>query len=621
MRLKSLKAIRFLMLKGHEGFHRDLQLRTEGLSACASYRGPLDNVHGDSINKQVRDQAAELLRLVYEDPKTIKRERPRGLEMRDTYAAGGSNMGSSSGSIGGSGAYGNTVISSSSSGGSTGRPSGYGQGGAISTGNHSTGKMWGYGNPSFANAQQQQQNDPLNKIKDVIVTAIESVTAPPPGVVRSSSMGSGALPNSYKPQALQPVTPGGGWGSAPSETLAARTAERPAERQLEQEPEPIAYAEPQPLVLEGSLECKLVDEITAPGGSRATPQRDELQRFCQRARNLKLMLIVQRLAEKLEQGSTAEVLKALCVVESIIVEEVPGGSGAAQGLSYAIQPLTQSTKPAIKTKAEKILLLVDEDQSSYAAPEQNASIFGHQEQQQQYQQPPQQQQSDEADLFAGLEIAPGAAAGHQPSLIDTAIAAAQPPATISTATSAADSLLFDLGGDSSVPIASTPLTRQTSDLDELIGAPVEKLSAQSLSQQLYQQQFVPQQQQQYGSQQFYGSQQLYAQSPQQYAPSPQQYAPQQQYVQQQQYAQSPQQQYPPQQYPQGYPQGYAAQPPVAASSSSTSLMSNAALIGKSSVAGPNYLVSSQPQGSSSSGFGFTDKKRDAFDFVKQEMNK
>ena len=63
---KVLKVMKHCCTHGHMTFRRDMQRETTAIKACLSYRGTPDPMHGDTLNKAVRDMAQEVMNAVFD---------------------------------------------------------------------------------------------------------------------------------------------------------------------------------------------------------------------------------------------------------------------------------------------------------------------------------------------------------------------------------------------------------------------------------------------------------------------------------------------------------------------------------------------------------------------------
>ena len=68
----------------------------------------------------------------------------------------------------------------------------------------------------------------------------------------------------------------------------------------------------------GQFEEALVERVTAPGGLRAAPRKEELAEVCESARSLDLPLLLLLLTSKVESEEGAGRLRALHVLEALL---------------------------------------------------------------------------------------------------------------------------------------------------------------------------------------------------------------------------------------------------------------------------------------------------------------
>jgi hypothetical protein len=117
-------------------------------------------------------------------------------------------------------------------------------------------------------------------------------------------------------------------------------------------------------VSDGQYEKQLILELCPPGGLKAEPPPDKLQRFLQSISSLDADLICPTLLDCLEEGQPWVIrAKALCVMEACITVGV-----AENGVNkYAdfffecrseIEPLAQHPRPAVKEPARRVMHLL-----------------------------------------------------------------------------------------------------------------------------------------------------------------------------------------------------------------------------------------------------------------------
>ena len=66
VKLKVLRVVKHCCLQGHMTFRRDMQRHTSEVKECLGYRGTADALHGDALNKAVRDAAQEVMTAIFD---------------------------------------------------------------------------------------------------------------------------------------------------------------------------------------------------------------------------------------------------------------------------------------------------------------------------------------------------------------------------------------------------------------------------------------------------------------------------------------------------------------------------------------------------------------------------
>ena len=150
VKLKVLKIIKHCCMSGHATFRRDMQRSTQEIKECLQYRGTPDPLHGDSLNKQVREMAQEVMTSIFDTSVQQQSAAPM--------------QGFGSGSMGQPGPGGFQPPQPGMPGGGwnqpgaqpgfSGPPAGpdpstFAYAPKVETGAYSTGKMQGFGNPNF----------------------------------------------------------------------------------------------------------------------------------------------------------------------------------------------------------------------------------------------------------------------------------------------------------------------------------------------------------------------------------------------------------------------------------------------------------------------------------------
>jgi hypothetical protein len=98
---KVLKILKHLAEKGHEGFKQDLQRRTDLIRDAMAFRGPADQMHGDTFNKLVRTSAEELMEALFDSANAGPRMAPGQAPsvIKTTSAGAGYGSGAQQGNV------------------------------------------------------------------------------------------------------------------------------------------------------------------------------------------------------------------------------------------------------------------------------------------------------------------------------------------------------------------------------------------------------------------------------------------------------------------------------------------------------------------------------------------
>ncbi len=366
------------------------------LCACvrhsAGYRGAADPLHGDALNKAVRDMAQEVMTAIFDTSTPSE-----AMQNAGRMQAFGSNCppGGCSGGAGSAAGTFQPATFAPSAGASAGAgfspPLDPHLAPKVETGAYSTGRMQGFGNPNF----QQKAAEPskVSAIASSVAAAAQAglskMTAKASGsgcggsgmASSSSSGGYGGVGGSgfansggggYNPGAAAPAYSGAGdQGAAAAAT--ARAAGRPGGGWGSPAPAQAATGAP-PMVQgvrstaaaggpTGDYEAKLVEEVTAPGGVRATVPRDELRKFVAAAASLDKAALATLLEAKLSAPEWQRRLKALSLVEALIKEDDAGGRSSVVRTHFAgaaanIEAQLNSAQASLKDKARKVLELL-----------------------------------------------------------------------------------------------------------------------------------------------------------------------------------------------------------------------------------------------------------------------
>jgi len=381
----------------------------------AGHRGTADPLHGDALNKAVRDAAQETMAAIFDAAPASEQLQSAGRMQgfgSDGVPAGGSA------SIG---TYGAPIPPVGGLGGGTLAVGGLGGAGGyapkVETGAYSTGRMQGFGNPTFDHRPQETSKlekfassmatglkEGVSKIQAKIGKLSEDGYASHGGSAAFSGGGFGGGSGTYgggscggshsgfgapvgggfcapvgggfcgtgaggnsggsfggfgdgagfqpPPAALPGATssphragqPGGGWGAVPSPLPASNP------------PLPVSTAPPAEAA--GEYEARLVDEVTAPGGVRASISREELRKFVTAVKSLDSRAIAALLQARLEGTEWQRRLKALMVIEGLLKEGDDAVLGHFQKNVGCIQAQLGSSQASLKEKARKLLDLL-----------------------------------------------------------------------------------------------------------------------------------------------------------------------------------------------------------------------------------------------------------------------
>ncbi|KOO34393.1 ap-4 complex accessory subunit tepsin-like protein [Chrysochromulina tobinii] len=361
------------------------------------FRGDADPLHGDALNKQVRDLGQECMTAIYDTSQPVENMttagRIQGLGCNGAPSTCGASASSAAGSF--QPAF---APPSGAAGGFTPPPVDPSMMPKVETGAYSTGKMQGFGNTNYKPSEPSKVSQALGSVAAGLSKMASKPGGPPAGVGMSMPGSTGGYDGSgngggYNPTATfsapEPAvpsgprvagqvgggwgapspapapapavagTPGGGWGAAPAPALAGA----PGGGWGAPAPAPGAPPAPAPVRSTGEYEAKLVDEVTAPGGVRATVPREELKRFCEAAKSLDKAALARLLEAKLGAPEWQRRLKALSLIEALIKEEDEGVAAKVVRAYFTnagptIEAQHDSAQASLKEKARKVLELL-----------------------------------------------------------------------------------------------------------------------------------------------------------------------------------------------------------------------------------------------------------------------
>ena len=363
---KTLLVMKHVAKGGRMDFRRSLQKRNDEVKAALQFKGPPDPLRGDEPYRRVRDAAKEALEAMFDNtpPPSVSSSAMSG---RITGMSSGANdprfppaptnNNSNSG-------YPPIPQVRPSGGFSTALPGqpGYDPNSPMHAPPVSTGSMSGFGN---YDPKKDSGGGILGAVKSAFTTSVATV---PPATARPQQTSNGYPPATQpRPQSNfppaeyrgtpsttannaggyggpsqfgaptgnhRPGQPGGGWGSTssslptntnPSQGGLGRRGHMPAG--TSGEPGRVGGA-----AKDGKFERTLVEDLTAPGGVRAVPDKDKLSSFITSVRTLDMTIIGPLLDERLslafpestDPSGVAIATKALLVIEAIANSSVEG---------------------------------------------------------------------------------------------------------------------------------------------------------------------------------------------------------------------------------------------------------------------------------------------------------
>eukprot|EP00929_Paragymnodinium_shiwhaense_P039637 TRINITY_DN20809_c0_g2_i1.p1 TRINITY_DN20809_c0_g2~~TRINITY_DN20809_c0_g2_i1.p1 ORF type:complete len:805 (-),score=208.11 TRINITY_DN20809_c0_g2_i1:176-2590(-) len=360
VKCKVLRIIRHVCEQGKADFRRAVQKRSEVVKGCLQYRGTPDPLKGDSMNKQVREEADAAVKAVFSSDSATNAyggnlEASRKMQGFGSEGHGGGDS-FVQGRIG--------QLPSQSGGGMRGFGSDDmgGGGGGMPKGPSSMGSggMVGFGNPNFDNAPKEDKDSMFSQAMSSGWTAVSSLTNK---VSQVSGMGTQSRPgqtgggyggygggpggmdsnmSSYRAPPVggaQTASFGQGvqgrWGGDSS--AAAAVSSRATSSSTT-----------------GEYEARIVEALCAPGGPRVAPSKDALEDFCKKCESLDCTAVADQLRKKLLGTEWQIRLKALHAIEALNNHGLDGIVGPLQqhcsDLLFEAQEL-----PQCKQKATQVL--------------------------------------------------------------------------------------------------------------------------------------------------------------------------------------------------------------------------------------------------------------------------
>mmetsp|Transcript_13475 Transcript_13475/g.49036 ORF Transcript_13475/g.49036 Transcript_13475/m.49036 type:complete len:611 (+) Transcript_13475:157-1989(+) len=311
VKIKALRSLKYLCFKADVTFRRDLQKNAQIIRNLQMYKGAEDALKGDADNKRVRELAKEVVKLMYEGPAAS----PDAGSLGPAAPAAASYSGKIQG-FGSDSARGESKSGSSGSG-STGISKfisfrgGNKDTGAGKTSSGSSGRGFGFGSKAQddkkATSSASEQGGSSYSVEQVSNAAMSS---------------GGAFTNKSQLQAMV-----------------------------------------------GSEEARIVNDVTAPGGVRPQPTREELANFVNVAFSVDSGMVVSALAAKLGEMQWQVKLKALCAIEALCTnpktEHYKDLFTEYQG---EIESLLEMPQSSVKERAKKVLVVIGAREAEAPAP-------------------------------------------------------------------------------------------------------------------------------------------------------------------------------------------------------------------------------------------------------------
>jgi len=217
VKIKTLRLIKHCCLHGHATFKKDMKSFTAEVKECLNFRGDADPLHGDALNKQVRDLGQECMTAIYDTSQPVENMttagRIQGLGCNGAPSTCGASASSAAGSF--QPAF---APPSGAAGGFTPPPVDPSMMPKVETGAYSTGKMQGFGNTNYKPSEPSKVSQALGSVAAGLSKMASKPGGPPAGVGMSMPGSTGGYDGSgngggYNPTATfsapEPAVPSG----------------------------------------------------------------------------------------------------------------------------------------------------------------------------------------------------------------------------------------------------------------------------------------------------------------------------------------------------------------------------------------------------------------------------
>eukprot|EP00397_Hematodinium_sp_SG-2012_P010798 GEMP01010923.1.p1 GENE.GEMP01010923.1~~GEMP01010923.1.p1 ORF type:complete len:731 (+),score=150.31 GEMP01010923.1:60-2252(+) len=359
VKLKCLRIIKHVCEQGKPDFKRNLQKRADVVKACLSYRGAPDPLKGDAPSKEVREQAEECLKSIFNaDQQNAYGQVNRPQEMQ---GFGSTNGHESDNYRPSAQSYSNTSYSNPpySGGGIGGGPSYQGPYESAG-GRNASGGMIGFGNPAFEHNSKEAPTL-LQRASDTAWAQISKLSGKLPTIQRGASMGGQADfhnaplpggPTTWQPPPMPSSMSSNRWGSDSGGRPPVHTREEP-----------------------GLYETRIIDDLCALGGARVALSQTVLDDFCQTCESLDAKVVGEQLVRKLNESEWQVKLKALCAVEALVDANLDGVTGVICDRGYDALAACQQVAQC-RARAQKVLRLLgfESDAAPPASPTQQVPV-------------------------------------------------------------------------------------------------------------------------------------------------------------------------------------------------------------------------------------------------------
>ncbi|EGD81367.1 hypothetical protein PTSG_02086 [Salpingoeca rosetta] len=363
-KIKALKILKYLVEKGHEGFFKDLQRRSDDIRQAMEFKGAVDPLHGDTFNKQVREHASKLMEALFNPKSTGPRAPPDASKTsiaKDAFGSSGASF-SKPPSRPASQAMSSTSSSTSN----------LGQYYYTETTSASGMKMWGMGSgPAKSESFVDKMKARVSQAKDRVVTALNDKNEEPAGYTPMHNNAHSEMARAFRTTGT-PSTSSGRVGGLQRPGGSYRAPQEPA-----------TGPEHSSISTDPDYIDRVVQTITAPGGVKVAPPQQDLDAFVSKCRTLDGHQVADALLDRIDAAATdRETLRILHVVKALAGSDIIGIEACLAPIRDPLEDYVAGDHAGIKKKAREIIRILDQKEQSYLS----SSKAGATDQQQQSQQ-------------------------------------------------------------------------------------------------------------------------------------------------------------------------------------------------------------------------------------------